>query len=345
MFNELAEAPVLSINRGFSAPVVIESRRDAGDLAFLSGHDDDPFARYEALQQLMLNSLIAGVGGDRGGFSAVVDAVGWTLDDDALDRAFMAEAVLLPSEGFIGDRMDSVDPEAIHQTREVLRKAMGNALADKWRAHYDASSANRFELSPAAKGARRMRSVALGYLSANGDPDAAALAYRQFETADNMTDRQGALAVLANGDSKERITALAAFHDRYAHDPLVIDKWFATQALSIRDDTLEAVVRLSVHPDFHIANPNRLRSLVGSFASNQRAFHSGEGEGYRFLADTIIAVDRINPQSAARLVTPLGRWRRFLGERSQTMHRELERIAAAPRLSKDVLEQVSKSLG
>jgi aminopeptidase N len=240
--------------------------------------------------------------------------------------------------------MDVVEPEAIHQAREALRKALGHKLLDQWRAQYQANAANRFELSPAAKGARRMRSVALGYIAVSGAPDAAAIAFRQFEDADNMTDRQGALGVLANGDSPERAKALAAFHSRYAHDALVIDKWFSTQALSLRDDTLDAVIALSTHPDFTVENPNRLRALVGGFAANQRAFHSGDGEGYRFLADVILRVDKLNPQSAARLVAPLGRWRRFGEARGKLMRAELERIAATPRLSKDVHEQVTKSL-
>lgn len=345
VFEGIGEPPVLSINRGFSAPVIVQSHRDAADLAFLSGHDDDAFARYEALQQLMLDSLIAAVGGDDRGYAAVIDAVRRTLEDKALDSAFVGEAVLLPSEAFIGDRMDKVDPEAIHQAREALRRALGRELDGQWRAHYAATAANRFELSAAAKGARRLRSVALGYIAAGEAEDAAELAYRQFEAADNMTDRQGALTVLSNGNSVERVRALGEFHARYAHDPLVIDKWFATQALSIRDDTLDSVIALAEHPDFTISNPNRLRALVGSFAANQSAFHADGGRGYRFLADMILAVDRLNPQSAARLVTPLGRWRRFASERSALMRKELERIAAAPNLSKDVQEQVSKSLG
>ena len=340
----VTEPPVVSINRAFSAPVIIETARDAADLAFLSGHDDDPFARYEALQQLMLDALIIGVDGDDSRFAQVVDAVGLTLNDKALDAAFVGEAVLLPSEAFVGDRMPVVEPEAIHQTREALRAALGRELSAKWRAYYQALSANRFELSPAAKGARRLRSVALGYIAAAGEADAPALALRQFDAADNMTDRQGALAVLANTDSAERTQALAAFHGRYAHDLLVIDKWFATQALSIRDDTLEAVIALSAHSDFTIANPNRLRALAGSFAANQRAFHSGDGRGYRFLADMVLAVDRLNPQSAARLVIPLGRWRRFEAARAGLMKAELQRIAAVSGLSKDVREQVTKSL-
>ncbi|MBA2918518.1 aminopeptidase N [Sphingomonas sp. MAH-20] len=343
-FEGVGEAPVLSINRGFSAPVIVESDRDAAALALLSAHDDDPFARYEALQQLMLDTLIARVEAGAAEFAPVVDAVRLTLENPALDKAFVAEAVLPPSEAFIGDRMATVDPEAIHQAREALRAELGRLLEGQWRAAYLGSASNRFELTPAAKGARRLRSIALGFLMAGGAEDAPALAWDQFQGATNMTDRQGALAVLANSDAAQREDALAAFYARHKDDALVLDKWFTTQALSTRADALEQVLKLSQHPDFTLSNPNRARSLVGAFSANQRGFHSGEGRGYRFLADNIVALDAINPQTAAKFVAPLGRWRRFGETRGALMRAELERIVAKPGLSKDVFEQASKSL-
>ena len=135
------------------------------------------------------------------------------------------------------------------------------------------------------------------------------------------------------------------FHDRYHDNGLVLDKWFTAQALSTRGDTVAAVERLAGHPDFTLANPNRIRALVGAFAANQRAFHDPSGAGYRFLADKVIAVDRLNPQTAARLIPPLGRWRRFDEARASLMRAELSRVLETPGLSKDVFEQVSKSLG
>jgi aminopeptidase N len=275
----------------------------------------------------------------------VIEAVRNTLADEALDQAFVAEAVLPPSEAFIGDHMDLVDPEAIRRARDALRRDLGRELEPAWRGAYAATAANRFELSSAAKGARRLRTAALAYLMAGGAEDAAAMALRQFDEADNMTDRQGALGTLANSEAPQRVTALAAFYDRFRADALVLDKWFMAQALSTRDDTVEAVEALAGHPDFTLANPNRLRSLVGAFAANQRAFHDASGRGYRFLADMILAVDKLNPQTAAKLVPPLGRWRRFDEGRASLMRAELERMLAAPGLSKDVFEQASKSLG
>src|SRR3954468_23544520 len=340
----LPSAGVLSINRGFSAPVTLETNRAAADLAFLSAHDDDPFARYEATQQLMLDTLIAAIAG-RADHAAVVEAVRKTLASETLDPALVAEAVLLPTESFVGDHMERVDPEAIHAAREALRAELGRTLEEAWRGAYAANRANRYEYSPAAKGARRLRTVALNYLMAAGTADAPALAEAQFAEADNMTDRLGALAALANSDAPERQGALPRFYERYRDDALVLDKWFTVQATSARDDALDEVDRLARHGDFTLANPNRMRSLVGAFASNQRAFHDASGRGYRFLADMILAVDKLNPQTAARLVPPLGRWRRFDEARQALMRAELERIVATPGLSKDVMEQASKSLG
>ena len=344
-FDGIGERPVLSVNRDFSAPVVVETDRSAADLAFLSARDDDPFARYEAMQQLMLDTLTAAILGRGVDHEAAIEAVRLTLADDALDPAFVAEAVLLPSEAFIGDQLDIVDPEAVHRAREALRADLGVELESQWRGAYSAHAANRYEYSPAAKGARRLRTVALGYLAASGAPDAALIAKRQFDEADNMTDRQGALGVLVNGDAPERQEALDSFYERYRHDALVLDKWFTAQALSSRDDALESVAALARHPDFTLSNPNRLRALIGALSSNQRALHRASGDGYRFLTDMILAADRINPQTAARLVPPLGRWRRFDEARGEKMRSELERIVATPGLSKDVYEQASKSLG
>ena len=344
LFENLPEQPMLSINRGFSAPVVVETNRTAKDLAFLSAHDDDPFARYEAMQQLMLDTLVASVANGGADHAAVIEAVRNTLTDPALDRAFVAEAVLLPSDSFIGDQMAVVEPEAIFRAREALRQDLGKALATEWRAAYEGSLANRFEYSPAAKGARRLKTVSLGYIAASGAGDADRLAFDQFSAADNMTDRQGALTTLVNGASPLREEALDAFYRRYQGNGLVLDKWFQAQALSTREDTAAAVERLVAHPDFTLSNPNRARSLIGAFSVNQRAFHDVSGRGYRFVADQLIALDKLNPQTAAKLIPPLGRWKRFDEGRAVKMRAELERIVASPGLSKDMFEQASKSL-
>ncbi|MBY0581422.1 MAG: aminopeptidase N [Sphingomonas sp.] len=342
---DIAEAPILSINRQFSAPVIVESDRSAAQLAFLSAHDDDPFARYEAMQQLMLDTLVAGVRHGRADHAPVIDAIANTLDDPALDPSFIAEAVLLPSESFIGDQMEVVDPEAIFRAREALRKDIGRALEPRWRSAYDqGKGAGPYRYDPAAKGLRRLKGVALGYIAASGAGDAYELAFQQFEAADNMTDRQGALTTLVNSNSNTRVAALDIFYHRYSDNQLVLDKWFSTQALSNRNDTADIVLDLSHHRDFSLANPNRARALVGAFSVNQRAFHALDGRGYRFVADQLIALDKLNPQTAAKLIPPLGRWKRFGPDRATLMRAELDRILKTPGLSKDMFEQASRSL-
>jgi len=337
-FTGIAERPVLSLNRGFSAPVIVDAERSRADLAFLSAHDDDPFARYEALQRLALDVLASDGPADE-----LVAAIGATLAS-GLDPAFIAEAVLLPSEAFIGDQARVVEVDAIHRRREAARRAIGSGLRDQWWATYRAGGDNRYELTPAAKGRRRLRNVALGYLMADDAPDAVAAAAAQFGRADNMTDRMAALGLLAGSAAPARDAALGDFHARFRHDPSVIDKWFSVQVMTARADTVAVVAALARHPDFSRTNPNRLRALFGAFGVNQLRFHEAGGAGYTLLADEVIAVDAINPQGAARLVSPLGRWRRLDTARGALMRAELERIAAIPTLSKDVFEMVGRSL-
>jgi aminopeptidase N len=211
-------------------------------------------------------------------------------------------------------------------------------------AAHRSDGAQGHDLSSRAKGIRRLRTVSLGLLAGADEAQAAALAKAQFEAADNMTDRQGALGVLVSTEAPERQAALDAFYARFHDDPLVLDKWFALQASAQRTDTVDQVLKLARHPDFSMTNPNRLRSLAGTFGGNHWAFHSADGRGYDFLAGMIIAADRLNPQVAARMVPAFGRWRRFELKRAGMMRAALERIVAAPGLSKDVFEQASKSL-
>jgi aminopeptidase N len=343
-FDNVVEPPLLSINRGFSAPIVLTAERPLDELERLAQADNDPFARYEAMQELMMRELAAGARGEAVDAEPIVRAVAATLRSNALDPAFKAEAILLPSETLIAERMDVVDPDAIHAAREQLRNAIGLALRDDLLAAHGLGGASGDDLSPRAKGIRRLRTVSLGFLAAADETKAAAIAKAQFDGADNMTDRQGALGVLVSTDAPERGQALDAFYARFRDDALVIDKWFALQAAAQRADTLDQVLKLAEHPDFSMTNPNRLRSLVGMFGGNHWAFHRADGRGYAFLADMIIAADKLNPQIAARLVPAFGRWKRFEPKRSVLMRAELERIVATPGLSKDVFEQASKSL-
>jgi aminopeptidase N len=343
-FTGFATPPILSINRGFSAPIIVETERSQEELAFLSAHDDDPFARYEAMQQLMVNTLVGDISGQPLDDAPVIAAIRDTANDAALDAAFIAEAIRLPSEAYLGDQMAIVDPDAIHSGRERLLTKIGKTLEPLWRDIHARTEANGFSLSAQARGGRKLRNTALSYIAGSGAADADDLAFDQFDRADNMTERQAALAVLSNSSGDKRDIALDVFFNRYSGDALVLDKWFQTQALAFHPDIVAHVKELAQHKSFTLTNPNRVRALYGAFAANQWAFNHKSGEGYRLVADLIIALDPINPQTAARLVPPLGRWRRFDVERGEMMQSELRRILAQPGLSKDVTEQVSKSL-
>ncbi len=341
-FEGVGEPALLSLNRDFSAPVMVDAPTSRADLAFLAGHDDDPFARWEAMQRLALDVLATDDDP-----AELVAAVAATLADGAagrLDAAFVGEAVLLPTESFIGDQARTVDVEGIHRRREAARNAIASALEPQWWDAWRRHSGSGTALTPEAKGARRLANVALAYLVMAGSPAAIAAAKSQYDSAATMTDRMGALTALINTDSAERDACLVDFHRRFAGNNDVIDKWFTVQALATRADTVARVRALLDHPDFSITNPNRLRSLVGAFGANQRHFHSGDGAGYALLADQLLAVDRVNPQSAARLAVPLGRWRRFDAARGAMMRQQLERIVATAGVSKDVLEMASRAL-
>ena len=351
-FPGFAQKPVLSLNRGFSAPVNLTVDSPAADLLFLAAHDDDPFARYEALQQLVVQHLVAVIGGgmlcaeDRAaGREAIGQAFAAIVADPALDDLMRGELMALPGETYLAEQFDRADPGAIRAEREALKAWLGSELQDALMALHARASAVPYSLSPEARGARKVKTQALVYLAAGAPDVAAKLATAQFDAADNMTDRQGAALVLAGLDTPLRDAKLAAFYQRFAGNALVIDKWFSLQAGSLHPRVLDQVEALAAHPDFTLTNPNRVRALYMALAANLGAFHAADGRGYRMIAELILALDPLNPQTAARFVAPLGRWRRIEPARAELMRAELERILAAPNLSKDTYEQVSKSLG
>ncbi|CAA9519171.1 MAG: Membrane alanine aminopeptidase N [uncultured Sphingomonas sp.] len=342
----VGEPAYLSINRQFSAPVIVETERQPGELEALAAADTDSFARYEAGQELMLRELLGGIVGGEMRSEPVIAAVRATLASNALDPAFKADAIMLPSETLLAERLEVSDPARVHEVRDELRvtvvRALGSELYDQYHAASAADPAGR---SGADKGLRRLRAATLGYLAAGDEGQAAVLAKRQFDESRTMTERQSALAVLAMLGGAKAEKALESFYGRFRHDPLVIDKWFGVQASANRADTVETVERLARHSDFTLSNPNRLRALVGAFAATPFAFHREDGRGYDFLTGMILQADRLNPQTAARFVPPLGRWRKVEPRRAALMRGALEQIVATPGLSKDVFEQASKSLG
>lgn len=345
--------PALSINRGFTAPVVIERTVPGEELVFLAARDDDPFARYEAFQELAIAHLVGAASGvlaaqdQQAGKAGLVGALGSIINDHGLDDAMRGEMMLLPSETYLFEVMASgtrlADPGAIHAAREELKEALGKGLAEELSALHERASAFAYD-DPNGRGARKVKTQALILIAAADPAKAAAMAADQYDAANNMTDRQGALMVLASLDHPAREERLAHFLETYKNNALVVDKWFTLQALALHPRVVEQVRELAGHPEFTIRNPNRVRSLHMAFAGNPKAFHEPGGEGYRMVGDLILALDPINPQTAARFVPSLGRWRRIEPVRAALMKGELERIMAAGNLSRDTYEQVSRSL-
>ncbi len=344
----------VSLNRGFSAPVHVAVDRDAEESAFLMAHDSDPFARWEAGQQYATDLILKGVDALRAGRAPAadgpfVDAIGNNLRDESLEPAYVAVAIALPSEDYLAERMEVVDPDGIHQAREALRRAVAAGLAPEFVRIADAKcAAEPYSPDAAQAGRRALGNAALAYLAALAPEDAAILerVVARYRAADNMTVRMAALRLLVDIPGEAREAALADFFDRFERDRLVIDKWLSLQAVSALPDTLDRVKALMDHPAFSMKNPNRVRALIGAFtAANPVRYHAADGSGYAFHADRTIELDAINPQVAARLLAPLGRWRRYDPGRQDRMKAELERILAVPRLSRDVYEIAAKSLG
>ncbi len=346
-FPNMPARPIVSLFRGFSAPIkLLGQNRD--HLAFLAAHDTDLFNRWDSLQQYATQVLLDAIAAHQAGQDFTLDpglktAIAATLRESARDPAFAAETLPLPAESLLADAMTVADPEAIHAVREAARNALGTALrADFMAVRQACAQTNPADGSGPAMAARALANAALAYLGAGGD---VAVAAAQYEHAGNMTDTLAALAVLTDHPDPARDEALAAFHARWRNTPLVLDKWFAVQARSIAPDTLARVAALSQHEDFDLRNPNRVRALIGTFAANPARFHDASGGGYELLADIILRLDAINPQIAARLVTPLGPWRRFAPARQALMRAALERILARENVSPNTYEIASKALG
>ena len=347
VFTGVAAAPVPSLLRGYSAPVRLLGV-SPDRLRFLATHDDDPFVRWESGQQYATGVMLGMVDAARAGAPLTLDegllaAMDATLAGAAADPAFAAVVLVLPQTDFVADQMPTADYDTLHTVRRFLRAELGRRLQRRLLATYDSlTDAGPTRIDGPAIGRRHLRNVCLAYLVAAGD---VARAAAQFAAATNMTDMLAALGSLASTDTPERVAALASFYARWRGDDLVIDKWFAVQAMSTLPDTLDAVRRLAGHADFDLGNPNRVRALVSAFAhANPVRFHAASGDGYRFLADFILAIDPANGQIAARLVNPLGAWRRQDAARAALMRGELARIAAAPKLSRFTLEKVTTAL-
>jgi aminopeptidase N len=340
--------PVVSALRGFSAPVNLTLEAPQKDAYVLMAADPDLFNRWEAGQTLARTLILARAAGrpDEVGEERFADALGRALADQSADNAFKALQLLPPSESDLAVAAPPADPAALHEAREALRTRIAAHLADDLRRlHGGLQEAGEFTPSAEAAGRRALRNAIIALLAAGGHPLDVERAKGHFEAAANMTDAIGGLGALMQIGGSEAQAALEAFHARWRDEPLVMDKWFAVQAMDPGEAALERVIGLTAHPAYDARNPNRLRSLVGAFAnSNPARFHDPSGAGYRFLADQILAVDAFNPTIASRLVEPLASWRRYISEQGELMRAELARIAEAPQLSKNVRELVGKAL-
>ena len=353
----LVDRPVLSLLRGFSAPVKVEFARPTGELAFLARHDSDGFCRWDAMQSLHAAEIdrVRVGGADPGGAlvplyrELLADAV---VIDDAERSALFATMLAVPTEGYLSELMAEIDVDGLHRARDQLRATLANHLFEGWLELYRRNaSRGPYQPDSGSSAQRALRNVALGFLCAAGSErtrEVRPLLLAQYQSADNLTDRLAALREVVNSqwlETAERDRVLTDFHMRWSREKLVIDQWFSVQAACPRPGALERVVALEAHPDFDGKNPNRLRALYGAFAGqNAVNFHAHDGAGYRFLAERVIRIDSANPQIAARLLAPLTRWRRYDATRRGAMCEALRRIESSGAISPDVFEVVTKAL-
>jgi len=359
-FVDVDEPPLPSLLRNFSAPVIVDFDYTNEQLAFLLANDSDPFNRWEAGQRLATRELLALAARASKGEALAVDdetiaAFARVLDDTTLTPAFRELALMLPSESYLAEQMSVSDPAAVHAARVFMSRQLASRLRDKWLALYEANrTPGEYRPTPEDAGKRGLKNLALAYLSQLDDPrDAVQLAQKQYDDANNMTDRSAALSALllasatAGASANAADAALEDFYRRFEKEPLVIDKWFALQATQrggADRKVIDIVRNLMQHPAFNIKNPNRARSLIFSFCSgNPAQFHAVDGSGYAFWAEQVIALDALNPQVAARLARGLEMWRRFTPQLREKMHAALTEVASKVK-SRDVREVVEKAL-
>lgn len=348
VLTDVARAPVLSALRGFSAPVHLQTDAPPKDRYVLLAADPDLFNRWEAGQGLASDLICARASGtpDLEGEKQFSAAMGRALNDQAAEPAFKALLLGLPTEQEMAMTMVPADPAAIHEARSALRSVLASDLHGLLTDLHEGMTAQG-PFSPDAVGAgrRALRNAALDLLAAQPSDEVSARAQAHYKAGSNMTDMMGGLSALLSLGGAALDKALDDFFHRWSSEPLVIDKWFALQARNPALDALDRVIALTNHPAFEARNPNRLRALVQTFASaNPARFHDESGSGYRFLADQILALDSFNPMTAARLVEPLGGWKRYRPDLGALMKAELVRISNYPGLSKNVSELVGKAL-
>jgi aminopeptidase N len=356
VFEGVDTAPIASLLRGFSAPVILEHALTDDELRVLLAHDTDPFNRWEAGQQLMLRRALAAVRADGPVHepldAATVQAMRDVLRHPALDAAFKELVLTPPAETYIAEQLDEVDPQRIHAVREAMRQQLAHALHEDWMWAFEAHRDNgAYRPDPVSAGRRALAGLALHMLCLaardNGNPVWPGKTYQRFKDATNMTDRYQALSALVHAGHELAAPALERFHTLFQHEELVLDKWFALQASAPdrNGDALPRVQALLHHPDFHLRNPNRARSLISTYChANPAGFHRADGAGYAFWRERVLEIDAFNPQVAARLARALDRWRKLAEPYRSAARQAIEAVAEHPSLSTDVREVVTRAL-
>ncbi|CAB1275215.1 aminopeptidase N [Candidatus Nitrosacidococcus tergens] len=351
-FENISMSPTPSLLRGFSAPVKLHFELSDKERCFLLAYDNDSFNRWEAGQQLAVKIILSLTKDYQEGnllkvSSIFIEAIAKFLENYKTDnQSFIAQLLILPSEHYLSEFMEVIDPEALYQARTFLRKTLAHSLKDYFNTIYhQLTSEKPYSFNPQEVARRTLRNICLGYLMMLDETEIHQRCFHQFKTADNMTDSIAALSYLADTKSTERESALSIFYERWKQDSLVMDKWLSIQASAKRDDTFEIVEQLSGHSAFKLTNPNKVRALIGTFCQNNLVnFHHPSGNGYKFLGEYICKLDPLNPQIAARLVSIFSFWKRYDPKRQTLMKDQLEQISRSPNLSKDVQEITLKSL-
>ena len=347
-FRDIPEGTISSVFRGFSAPVKVRQQRSAERLAFQFSQDPDPFNAWDAGQTLATDTLLALYRGDEetSSFRLLVDAYRKILRSPTEDLAGLALKLSLPGIDYVGTSLGRHDPLRLAAAHHQLKHRLSQELFDIWRHHYRQPHAvGPEEFGREASARRRFNNLCLGYLGFSGHSGIESLALDQFEQSQNMTDRMAALSVLVDHAYPAATEALHRFHEQWQHEDLVVCKWLAIQAAAPGERTLGEVKALLIHPAFDWSSPNLVRSLIGTYSqSNPLGFHRADGAGYDWLADCVLRLDALNPQMAARMVTPLTTWRRYEGRHPDLIKKALERVASTRDLSRDVYEVASKSL-
>lgn len=349
VLNGLNTMPTPSLLHNFSAPVKVDYAYSHQQLSNIILHSSDDFARWDASQSLysrcIHNLATTPDAPDDELLDSMLDAVDGMFDVADVNPALAAAMLNLPSFETLSQQVDEIQVESLYHAQRSVRNLIASSLGEKWLTLYQKQARMPYQYVADDVDSRRLRNLSLSYLVQAGQPQSRKLLLEQFTNADNMTDSLGALKAAQFGELAQFDELMEQFEARWRHDPLVLDKWFALHANMERNDILARLPLLLSHEKFSIDNPNRVRSVLGSFAFyNVLGFHALDGSGYKFLADYILKLNSVNPQVAARIITPLTQWQKFDEKRQDLMRYQLARIADCKELSKDLIEKVSKSL-